>query len=81
MWSVVAGNNVSDMWRPTVVVDRELFSYLGDARYQIEVLDTEVVVYDLAYSEGLDRFVVHRLYIGKGSMETNGMDTRGHSEV
>jgi hypothetical protein len=62
-------------------VDRELLSYLGDSRYQIEVLETEVVVYDMAYSEGIDRFVVHRLYIGPGNAFTNGMDTGDYSEV
>lgn len=64
-----------------IVIDRDLLSYVDNPRFQIVVEETEVVVYDLEYSDGLDRFVVHRLYIGCGSAETNGMDIQCHSEV
>ena len=57
-----------------IIIDRHLLSYTNNSRYQIEVLDTEVVVYDLAYQDGLDRFIVHRLYIGEKECDsTDGL--------
>jgi hypothetical protein len=47
-----------------IIIDKELLSYTENPRYEILVKNDEVIVYDLAYSDNSDKFIVHRLYLG-----------------
>lgn len=57
-----------------IIIDRQLLSYTNNPRYEIKVLNNEVVVYDLWDQDGPDKLIVHRLYIGENQCDsTDGL--------